>query len=111
MLKGSQVYTQSFHASMVKLVNRSFFITTLPLCRIPYHVFEGAEYFLKNIDRLDPPKYQPNTQDALHCRRKTTGMVEFVYGIDVKGREDKVIIKFVDVGGQRNERKKWASCK
>jgi len=47
-------------------------------------------------------------QDALRCRRKTTGVIEFVCTPSIPNK-GKVNFKLVDVGGQRNERKKWKS--
>jgi len=72
--------------------------------RYEYHVFDGAEYFLANLSKLDPSKYTPDAEDILRCRRKTIGIVEISYVVkDTR-------FKFVDVGGQRNERKKWINC-
>lgn len=72
--------------------------------RYNFHVFDGAEYFFSNLERLRPPHYVPTSDDILRCRRKTTGIIEisFSYG----GHE----FKLFDVGGQRNERKKWIHC-
>jgi guanine nucleotide-binding protein G(i) subunit alpha len=64
---------------------------------------------LDNLERMDPEKYEVSQEDALRCRRKTTGIVEFVCNPEIDGK--KHIIKLVDVGGQRNERKKWMHCK
>eukprot|EP01080_Neovahlkampfia_damariscottae_P001132 gene1132-10646_t len=58
-----------------------------------------------DLERLKPPKYTVTDEDALRCRRKTTGIVEFNCTPDIDGK--KTNIKIVDVGGQRNERKKW----
>lgn len=44
--------------------------------RYEYHIFDGAQYFFANLDRLKPPNYVPTNEDILHCRMKTTGIVE-----------------------------------
>jgi guanine nucleotide-binding protein G(i) subunit alpha len=72
--------------------------------RYEFHVFDGATYFFSNLQRLRPPHYMPNNEDILHCRRKTTGIVE------VKFEHEGYTFKLCDVGGQRNERKKWIHC-
>ncbi len=41
---------------------------------------------------------------VLHCRARTTGIVET--GFQIK----KDLFRLMDVGGQRNERKKWIHC-
>lgn len=48
--------------------------------------------------------YTPSTDDMLHTRVKTTGIVEVAY--HVKEMDFRVF----DVGGQRSERKKWIHC-
>ncbi len=45
--------------------------------------------------------YIPSEQDVLRSRAPTTGIVENHFEID--GNQ----FKMFDVGGQRNERKKW----
>ena len=48
--------------------------------------------------------YLPNLQDILRTRVRTSGIVEEKYKIDG------VDFSMYDVGGQRNERKKWIHC-
>ncbi|KAL0480079.1 guanine nucleotide-binding protein G(i) subunit alpha [Acrasis kona] len=69
--------------------------------RYEFHVFDGAGYFFQDIDRLRPPNYTPSFEDILRCRMKTVGIIEIGFQV-----ED-VYFKLFDVGGQRNERKKW----
>jgi GTPase SAR1 family protein len=61
--------------------------------------------FLNDLERLNPSKYTPTEEDALRCRKKTTGLVTFPIETEFNGK--KYTIKLIDVGGQRNERKKW----
>ena len=44
----------------------------------------------------------------MHVRAKTTGITETVFGMGEKKNE--LTVRMVDVGGQRNERKKWIHC-
>lgn len=60
--------------------------------------------FLDNCRRFAEEDYVPTTDDILRSRMKTAGVIELKLEID--GME--VII--VDVGGQRNERRKWIHC-
>jgi len=71
--------------------------------RYEYHIFDGAEYFFGQFERLAPPKYVPTADDVLRCRRKTTGLIQLAFTYEG--------VKFTvfDVGGQRSERKKWAN--
>ncbi|GAM23687.1 hypothetical protein SAMD00019534_068620 [Acytostelium subglobosum LB1] len=60
-----------------------------------------AGYCMKHIDRIGAEDYIPTQDDVLRCRQRTTGMKETEFMVeDVKFR-------LLDVGGQKNERKKW----
>ena len=65
---------------------------------------EYNKSFFKNIDRISNGEYVPTQQDVLRCRVKTTGIVESEF--DINGMK----FRLFDVGGQRNERKKWIHC-
>jgi GTPase SAR1 family protein len=66
------------------------------------HIFDGAEHFFSNLERFrDHLTYKVTVEDALYCRRKTTGLIQFNFEID------STKFSLSDVGGQRNERKKW----
>jgi len=46
--------------------------------------------------------YVPNNEDTLKVRIRTTGIINYEYNVS-----DLTSILIIDVGGQRNERKKW----
>jgi len=65
---------------------------------------DSASYFFKRVDEIAEDTYIPSEQDVLRSRVRTTGIVENAFDID--GNQ----FKMFDVGGQRNERKKWIHC-
>jgi len=69
-----------------------------------YQLQDSVDYFYKEIDRISNDKYVPNEQDILRARTRTTGVHETNFEIE------KTRFKLVDVGGQRNERRKWIHC-
>jgi GTPase SAR1 family protein len=71
--------------------------------RSSFQVLDSLEHYMKpeNIDRIHKPNYVPTQDDILHARVRTSGIVEDKYIIDG------VNFTMFDVGGQRNERKKW----
>lgn len=69
--------------------------------RYDFHVFDGAGYFFQDLERLAPPNYMPTFEDILRCRMKTVGIIEIGFQVG------DIYFKLFDVGGQRNERKKW----
>jgi hypothetical protein len=56
------------------------------------------------LERIAGEGYKPTNEDILNVRAKTTGIVEteFIH--------NGLHFRMVDVGGQRNERKKWIHC-
>jgi hypothetical protein len=58
----------------------------------------------EHIKRIGRADYVPNSLDILQARLRTSGIVERMFRIQG------VDFKFLDVGGQRNERRKWIHC-
>ena len=69
-----------------------------------FQLDDSASYFLDRCRKFSDASYTPSDEDILHARIRTTGIVEFSFLLDKK----KFVL--VDVGGQRNERKKWIHC-
>ncbi|CAK9010246.1 Guanine nucleotide-binding protein alpha-1 subunit [Durusdinium trenchii] len=72
--------------------------------RSSFQVQDALEYFMDNIDRIAEAGYLPSNQDILRSRVRTSGIVEAEYNIGG------AVVAMFDVGGQRNERKKWIHC-
>eukprot|EP01083_Nonionella_stella_P269170 910465_1 len=75
-------------------------------CRHYYQIHDNVEYFFNRIDVIASTDYQPNFDDYLRIRTRSTGFAQtkLVANIDKFGQH---IFEFTDVGGQRSERKKW----
>jgi len=72
--------------------------------RAKMQLIDSASYLFDSMERLGKPDYSPNQADILRARLRTSGIVEKSYKIN------NVDFKFLDVGGQRNERRKWIHC-
>lgn len=72
--------------------------------RSKFQLVDNADYFFNKIEEVSKPGYTPSTEDVLRARVRTTGIVENSFAIE--GTQ----FKMFDVGGQRNERKKWIHC-
>jgi len=72
--------------------------------RSQFQLADSAKYYLDKVDTIAADDYLPSEQDVLRSRVRTTGIVENEFEID------KNKFKMYDVGGQRNERKKWIHC-
>lgn len=69
-----------------------------------FYLGDSAKYFLDQIETIFAADYNPTVEDMLKVRVKTTGISEAVFFIQNRN------FKFIDVGGQRNERRKWIHC-
>jgi len=65
---------------------------------------DGCKYFFDNIMDIGKKAYLPSYNDVLRVRARTTGIVETSFACDG------TMFRMVDVGGQRNERRKWFHC-
>ncbi|XP_065144071.1 guanine nucleotide-binding protein G(olf) subunit alpha [Paramisgurnus dabryanus] len=69
-----------------------------------YQLIDCAQYFLDRIESVRQNDYTPTDQDLLRCRVLTSGIFETRFQVD------KVNFHMFDVGGQRDERRKWIQC-
>jgi GTPase SAR1 family protein len=72
--------------------------------RAQFQLNDSAKYFFDKIKEISAPGYLPSADDVLRSRVRTTGIVENQF--EIEGNH----FKMYDVGGQRNERKKWIHC-
>mmetsp|Transcript_17109 Transcript_17109/g.21970 ORF Transcript_17109/g.21970 Transcript_17109/m.21970 type:complete len:366 (+) Transcript_17109:33-1130(+) len=72
--------------------------------RHEFQIYETTEYFFNKIDCISKPDYIATEQDILNVRYRTIGITKEVYSLD------EVTYEIFDVGGQRNERRKWIHC-
>uniref|UniRef100_A0A023F635 Guanine nucleotide-binding protein G(s) subunit alpha n=5 Tax=Reduviidae TaxID=27479 RepID=A0A023F635_TRIIF len=69
-----------------------------------YQLIDCAKYFLDRVNIIKQPNYTPSEQDILRCRVLTSGIFETRFQVE------KVNFHMFDVGGQRDERRKWIQC-
>jgi len=72
--------------------------------RAEFQLIESVKYYFNKIDVIKQPDYLPDQDDILYSRVRTSGIVTERYIIN------KDVFEMYDVGGQRNERKKWIHC-
>jgi guanine nucleotide-binding protein subunit alpha len=56
------------------------------------------------LDRVFAPGFVPTEVDIMQTRARTVGLTETVFNLNSRS------LLFVDVGGQRSERRKWIHC-
>ena len=84
------------------------YLWALPQIKATYHkrgnhfsFISNADYFFDKVVELFQSDYEPSKLDMVKVQIRTTGLCERMHVID------DIKYKFIDTGGQRNERKKW----
>jgi len=72
--------------------------------RHKFQINESTQYFMSKLQEISKPEYIPSYDDMLRARVTTTGIIESHFTIEGN------MFHMFDVGGQRNERKKWIHC-
>jgi len=72
--------------------------------RSEYWFLDATPYYFEHIHRFIEEGYVPTEEDCIMTRVRTTGIVITEFD------EGPIHFRVVDVGGQRNERKKWIHC-
>lgn len=82
--------------------------------RNEYWLLDACDYYMQNLQRFTAPNFKPSDEDMLMARVRTTGIINTQ--LEQKRAEvdadepESIEFQVVDVGGQRNERKKWMHC-
>jgi len=72
--------------------------------RSKFQLPDSTAYLMDRLDDMCSPTYVPSFDDAMRARSRTTGIVHTDFEIE------KQKFTMYDVGGQRNERRKWVHC-
>lgn len=103
LMQADKLFTPEFAGKLKKLWGDKAIQNVLPQ-RSKFQLYDSTEYFYNKIDEIGKSDYIPSFDDLLRTRVKTTGINNADFTID--GNE----FRLFDVGGQRNERKKWIKC-
>ncbi len=70
-----------------------------------YHqdLYDSLEAFFDSTPRIQEDSYVPHQIDMIKCRLQTTGVEETLLTVDG------TLIRLLDMGGQKSERRKWIS--
>mmetsp|Transcript_18225 Transcript_18225/g.29691 ORF Transcript_18225/g.29691 Transcript_18225/m.29691 type:complete len:344 (+) Transcript_18225:121-1152(+) len=80
--------------------------------RDEFWILDACDYYVEHVPRFAAQDYAPDERDMVMCRIRTTGRV-LDAKLKVKSQErgegdpEFITYEIIDVGGQRNERKKW----
>mmetsp|Transcript_22603 Transcript_22603/g.31632 ORF Transcript_22603/g.31632 Transcript_22603/m.31632 type:complete len:347 (-) Transcript_22603:221-1261(-) len=97
-------WSDQLSGAIERLWTESKVVRDIFFFRDKLHFPDTVADFFEQIKRISAPDYVPTKNDILRARNRTTGI-----------NEKKLVIRnirftFTDVGGQRNERRKWIHC-
>mmetsp|Transcript_44382 Transcript_44382/g.71350 ORF Transcript_44382/g.71350 Transcript_44382/m.71350 type:complete len:399 (+) Transcript_44382:131-1327(+) len=80
--------------------------------RDEFWLLDACEYYVDNVTKFAAKDYTPDEKDMVMCRIRTTGKnletkLKVNYAKKGDNEPEQITYEVVDVGGQRNERKKW----
>lgn len=77
--------------------------------RSRFQIPDSTDYFVGRVHDVAKDDYVPSEKDIIKMRVKTSGIV--VEEFEIKGEDGEAVrFEMYDVGGQRNERRKWIHC-
>jgi hypothetical protein len=92
------------YKSMIKSIWTDESISYCYTRRNNFYLNDSTEFFMLNIERICSKEYVPDIDDLLRVRQPTTSIIEYKFKLSG------TYFLFVDVGGQRSERRKWINC-
>jgi len=102
-LKGDEDLTPQLADAVNRLWNDKGIQSTYEKRNL-YQLNDSCKYLLSKVNDIASEDYIPSDVDILAVRVRTTGIVQNEFKIDGN------LFQIYDVGGQRNERKKWIHC-
>jgi len=116
----NQRLTQDMGRRILRLFNSEAIQKTYAR-RSEFWLLDSFSYYIRNLERFVEADWVPTEEDAVMARIRTTGIVvtNLEEALDEKKTTeeekqlmfpDRLLFQVVDVGGQRNERKKWIHC-
>lgn len=81
-------------------------VQTIYSRRNEYYLPDSTKYFFNRAGRIAEAGYVPDKNDIVRTRQATTGIHEYAFDI----KDNNIVFRMIDVGGQRSERRKWIHC-
>jgi len=101
LLNVAKIFTPELGKQIKALWNEQDFQFFLDEAMGQFPLSDGILKLLRHMDQLIVANYVPTQQHVLYARVKTTGIVELNVELN------NLLLHIFDVGGARNERKKW----
>jgi len=106
-MSDKQAFTQEHYKDFIKLWQDPGIQKTLDY-RPQYQLIDTYQYLFSRMSEFWKPDFVPTFEDYIHCRQRTTGVNRIKFLLkSAKDESISEIYEIFDVGGQKNERRKW----
>eukprot|EP01084_Bolivina_argentea_P209404 356698_1 len=105
-MSDKQKFTREHYEDFIKLWNDEGLRRTLDY-RNQFQLIDTSEYLFEHMLDYYKDDYIPTFTDLIHSRQRTTGVNKIKFALEDKRGAYEEIYEIFDVGGQKNERRKW----
>eukprot|EP00484_Ammonia_sp_Unknown_P001146 CAMPEP_0197023236 /NCGR_PEP_ID=MMETSP1384-20130603/3995_1 /TAXON_ID=29189 /ORGANISM="Ammonia sp." /LENGTH=366 /DNA_ID=CAMNT_0042451427 /DNA_START=82 /DNA_END=1182 /DNA_ORIENTATION=+ len=105
-MSDKQKFTQEHYHDFQQLWEDPHIKKTLEY-RNQFQLIDTAEYLFEHMGEYWKDDYIPTFTDLIHSRQRTTGVNKIKFVLADKQGAYEEIYEIFDVGGQKNERRKW----
>ncbi|XP_044738969.1 guanine nucleotide-binding protein G(f) subunit alpha-like isoform X2 [Chrysoperla carnea] len=105
---GPSTYLKEYFDNVFQLWQNAFIQSSKDIF-FSSDIIDCGNYFLGRLKDISKPNYVPNDEDILKCRKPTKEIQKISFRMKLPRAYGKLNQEFwmFDVGGQRNERRKW----
>lgn len=105
-MSDKQKFTEEHYRDFITLWHDEGIRKTLKYKHL-FQLIDTAEYLFENMEKYYNDEYIPTFMDLVHSRQRTTGVNKIKFMLNDKSGYVEEIYEIFDVGGQKNERRKW----
>eukprot|EP01083_Nonionella_stella_P036919 100702_1 len=105
-MSDKQKFTREHYDDFAKLWADPHIKKTLEY-RNQFQLIDTSEYLFAHMEEYWKDEYIPTFKDLIHSRQRTTGVNKIKFVLPDKHGAYEEIYEIFDVGGQKNERRKW----
>eukprot|EP00485_Elphidium_margaritaceum_P004238 CAMPEP_0202695696 /NCGR_PEP_ID=MMETSP1385-20130828/9233_1 /ASSEMBLY_ACC=CAM_ASM_000861 /TAXON_ID=933848 /ORGANISM="Elphidium margaritaceum" /LENGTH=366 /DNA_ID=CAMNT_0049351769 /DNA_START=102 /DNA_END=1202 /DNA_ORIENTATION=- len=105
-MSDKQKFTEAHYQDFVKLWEDPGIKETMKYHN-QFQLIDTAEYLFDHMQHYWTDDYVPTFADLIHSRQRTTGVNKIRFELPDKQGAVEEVYEIFDVGGQKNERRKW----
>eukprot|EP01084_Bolivina_argentea_P209408 356703_1 len=107
-MSDKQKFTKEHYDNFQRLWQDTGIRNTLEY-RNEFQITDPHKYLFEHMHEYWKDDYIPSFEDLIHSRQRTTGVnkIKFIVLEEIENETEEIIYEIFDVGGVKNERRKW----